>query len=345
MTIRPRPQGIAVELGILNGKRIVTGAALSAMTDPELDAIIDDVSVFARVTPADKVRVVLALQRRGEPVAMTGDGANDAPAIRLADVGIALGDRATPAARRAADLVVTDERIETIVDAIIEGRAMWASLREALAILLGGNLGEVVFTVGATALTGRAPLSARQLLVVNLLTDVAPALAIALRPPPASHPRGAPGGGARRVPRHAAWSAPSPSGPPAPRPGRAMAWGLASVTGRPRRASTVALVALVGSQLGQTLVVGGRDPLVLLAGFGSAAVLAAIVQTPGISQFFGCTPLGPVAWSIALGSSGMATVASVAGKLVYPWTSVTESSVDEPSVTESSVQRSSVTEG
>jgi cation-transporting P-type ATPase I len=117
----------------------------------------------ARVTPVDKVRIVAALQRRGQAVAMTGDGANDAPAIRLADVGIALGAHSTPAARRAADVVVTDERIETIVDAIIEGRAMWSSVREALAILLGGNLGEVVFIVAATAVTGRAPLSARQL--------------------------------------------------------------------------------------------------------------------------------------------------------------------------------------
>ena len=91
--------------------------------------------------------------------------------------------------------MVTDERIETIVEAIIEGRAMWASLRDALAILLGGNLGEVVFTVGATAVSGRAPLSARQLLTVNLLTDIAPALAIALRPPPDRHARSSLGGG------------------------------------------------------------------------------------------------------------------------------------------------------
>lgn len=310
-------QGVAAELGILNGKRVVTGAALSAMSDSELDGIIDDVSVFARVTPTDKVRVVVALQRRGEPVAMTGDGANDAPAIRLADVGIALGDHATPAARRAADLVVTDERVETIVDAIIEGRAMWASLREALAILLGGNVGEVAFTVAATAVTGRAPLSARQLLVVNLLTDVAPALAIALRPPPASTPESLLGEGpdaslGRSLERAIALRAASTA------LGAGMAWGMASLTGRPRRAGTVALVGLVGSQLGQTIVIGGRDPLVLLAGLGSAVVLTAIVQTPGVSQFFGCTPLGPVAWSIALVSSGAATAASVAGQHL-PW--------------------------
>lgn len=308
-------QSIAAELGILNGKRVVTGNELASMTDAQLDEAIDGVSVFARVTPADKVRVVRALQRLGEPVAMTGDGANDAPAIRLADVGIALGDHATPAARRAADVVVTDERIETIVDAIIEGRGMWVSLREALAILLGGNIGEVVFTVGATAVTGRAPLSARQLLVVNLFTDVAPALAIALRPPPASTPEALLAEGpeaslGRSLDRAIAIRAASTA------LGAGMAWGTARLTGRHRRASTVALVGLVGSQLGQTIVVGGRDPLVLAAGLGSAALLGAVVQTPGISQLFGCTPLGPVAWSIALGSSGLATVASVVGQHV-----------------------------
>ncbi len=305
-------EGIAAELGILNGRRVVTGAGLNAMTEPELDRIITEVSVFARVTPADKVRVVQALQRRGEPVAMTGDGANDAPAIRLADVGIALGDRATPAARRAADLVVTDERIETIVDAIIEGRAMWASLREALAILLGGNLGEVAFTVGATAITGRAPLSARQLLVVNLLTDVAPALAIALRPPPATTPEALLTEGPDASLGHSLEQAILVRAASTAL-GAWVAWGAARLTGREGRASTTALVALVGSQLGQTIVIGGRDPTVLLAGFGSAAVLAAIVQTPGVSQFFGCTPLGPVAWSIALGSSALATGVSTAG--------------------------------
>ncbi|MDQ6838065.1 MAG: HAD-IC family P-type ATPase [Actinomycetota bacterium] len=306
-------QGIAAELGILNGKRVVTGTELSAMTDTELGGIIDDISVFARVTPADKVRVVVALQRRGEPVAMTGDGANDAPAIRLADVGIALGDHATPAARRAADLVVTDERIETIVDAIIEGRAMWASLREALAILLGGNVGEVVFTVGATAITGRAPLSARQLLVVNLLTDVAPALAIALRPPRTSTPEalfreGPDASLGRSLESAIAVRAASTA------LGAGLAWGTASLTGRRRRASTIALVGLVGSQLGQTIVIGRGDPLVLLAGLGSAALLGTIVQTPGLSQFFGCTPMGPLAWSVAIGSSAVATAASVAGQ-------------------------------
>ncbi len=118
-------------------------AELDDITDDELDDVLDEVRVFARVTPTHKVRIVRAFQRAGEVVAMTGDGANDAPAIRLADVGIALGSRSTSAARDAADLVVMDDRIETIVDAIVEGRGMWGAVRDAVAVLVGGNLGEI----------------------------------------------------------------------------------------------------------------------------------------------------------------------------------------------------------
>jgi magnesium-transporting ATPase (P-type) len=292
----------------------VTGAELESLADHDLDRLLAGTSVFARVTPADKVRIVAAFQRSGCPVAMTGDGVNDAPAIRLADVGLAIGEKSTPAARAAADVVITDERVETIVDAIIEGRAMWRSVRDALGILVGGNLGEIVFTVGGSVLTGRSPLSTRQLLLVNLLTDVAPALAIALRPPhpPAMFEDLASEGPERSLGssleeaillRGAATAA-----------GAGLAWGLARVSGGPRRARTVALAALVGTQLGQTLAIGGRNPVVIAAGLGSTAALAAIVQTPGVSQFFGCTPLDPAGWAIAAGSAAVAT----SGALLVP---------------------------
>jgi cation-transporting ATPase I len=138
---------IADELGLLRGREVLTGPELDEMSDEQLDEALPRAGVVARATPAHKVRIVKALQRAGRVVGMTGDGANDAAAIRLADVGIALGERSTLAARDAADLIVVDERIETIVDAIAEGRAMWSSVRDAVAILTGGNLGEIGFSL------------------------------------------------------------------------------------------------------------------------------------------------------------------------------------------------------
>ncbi|MFI0776770.1 HAD-IC family P-type ATPase [Streptomyces sp. NPDC021212] len=287
--------------------KVCTGPDLDEMNDAELDELLPSVDVIARCSPHHKVRIVQAYQRLGRVVAMTGDGANDAPAIRLADIGIALGRRGTPAATAAADLVVSDDRLETIVSALMEGRAMWASVRAALAILIGGNLGEVTFSVLTSAIAGSTPLTARQIMLVNLLTDLAPALAIAVREPTG------------RTGERLLKEGPSRSlGTALNREmmlrgiitaaGAGVAWTGARLTGRKRRASTVALVALVGTQLAQTLATGGLDRHVLVAGIGSAAVLAGIIQTPGVSQFFDCTPLGPLAWGITLGSIAAATV-------------------------------------
>ncbi|MCF6522905.1 cation-translocating P-type ATPase [Streptomyces sp. JJ36] len=286
---------------------VSTGPELDELDDAELDALLPRVDVIARCSPRHKVRIVQAYQRLGRVVAMTGDGANDAPAIRLADVGIALGRRGTPAATAAADLVVGDDRLETIISALLEGRSMWASVRAALAILIGGNLGEVSFSVLASALTGAAPLNARQIMLVNLLTDLAPALAIAVREPNAEAgerllregPHQSLGAALtyEMLVRGATTAA-----------GAGLAWGLARLTGRQRRASTVALAAVVGTQLAQTLLAGGLNREVLVAGLGSAAVLAAIIQTPVVSPFFGCTPLGPVGWGMAFGGIASATL-------------------------------------
>jgi cation-transporting ATPase I len=307
-------EAIASELGILNGGRVLTGPDLERLGEAELDGAITDVTVFARVTPADKVRIVEAFQRVGRVVAMTGDGANDAPAIRLANAGVALGRRGTPAARAAADLVVTDDRIETIIDAIVEGRAMWARVRDALAILVGGNLGEVAFTLIGTAIAGRSPLNARQLLLVNLLTDMVPAMAIALQPPATTSPEtllheGPEASLGAALARQIALRAATTAG------GATAAWLVASGTGRPTRARTVGLVAVVGTQMGQTIVAGRRSPAVIVSALASAGLLVPIIQVPPISRFFGCTPLGPVGWATAVGSASAATGASI----VVPW--------------------------
>src|SRR5690606_22639735 len=181
-------QAIGTELGLTHPDAILTGGELDRLSEAELDQRLDAVSVFARVSPAQKARIVRGFQRIGRVVAMTGDGANDAPAIRLADVGIALGEHSTTAARAACDVLVSDERIETIVDAVLEGRALWKSVRDAVSVLVRGNLGEIGFTLIAGLLYGQSPLNARQLMLVNLLTDTLPALAIALRRPDTSDP-------------------------------------------------------------------------------------------------------------------------------------------------------------
>ena len=290
-------------------QRVVTATDLDRLDDGALAERLMATDVVARCTPAHKVRIIQALQQRGRTVAMTGDGANDAPAIRLADVGIALGQRGTPAARAAADLVVTDDRLETIIATLVEGRAMWSSVRHALSILVGGNLGEIAFSVLTAASTGRSALNGRQLLLVNLLTDLAPALAIAVRPPAddrADHllregPDSSLGATlTREIGLRAA----------ATTLGATAGWTLARWTGTRRRAGTVALASLIGTQLGQTVLAGGTSPTVLAATAASVGVLVLVVQTPGVSQFFGCTPLGPVGWTIATGSALGATFAN-----------------------------------
>lgn len=307
---------VASDLGIVDGRQVVSGPELDAMDDEDLDSVIGEVAVFARVTPADKVRIVAAFQRRGGVVAMTGDGSNDAQAIRMADVGVAFGSRSTPAAQHAADIVIARDDLGALVETMVEGRAMWASVRDALAILLGGNLGEIAFAAGAALLTGRAPLTSRQLLTVNLFTDLAPAMAIAVQPPRSGRVHLAREGPetslsgrlARDVALRAGWTAAGAYG----------GWMAAKTTGGAARARTVALVSLVGSQLGQTLVMGRRSPLVVGTSLVSTAALVAVVQTPGVSSFFGCRPLGPGGWAIALGSAGAATAASVVADAVIP---------------------------
>jgi cation-transporting ATPase I len=303
-------EAVAREVGLLGSGGVLSGAELGELREDQLDRRIRGVSVFARVTPGQKMRIVRALQRAGRVVAMVGDGANDAAAIRLANVGIAVGEQSTTAARAAADIVLTDARLETLVDAVLEGRAMWASVRDAVSILVGGNLGEIGFTLGAGLIAGRPPLNARQLLLVNLLTDVAPAMAIALRPPARQRElslaeEGPDASLGQLLNREIAFRAAITA------LGASAAWGVARFTGTSARASTVSLVALVGTQLGQTLVSGALSRPVIVTGVASAAVLAAIIQTPLLSHAFGCRPLGPLGWVTALGASAAATTAGV----------------------------------
>lgn len=172
---------IAEELGILEqGDRAITGAELDGMTDQELDKEVVNISVYARVSPENKIRIVKAWQRNGHVVSMTGDGVNDAPALKAADIGCAMGITGTDVAKGAADMTLTDDNFATIVDAVKEGRGIYANIKKVIGFLLGTNIGEVITVFAAMLLWHKSPLMSMQLLWINLVTDSLPAIALGM---------------------------------------------------------------------------------------------------------------------------------------------------------------------
>lgn len=172
---------IAKELGIMQmDDRAITGAELDAMTDTELDNQVERISVYARVSPENKIRIVKAWQRKGQVVSMTGDGVNDAPALKAADIGCAMGITGTDVAKGAADMTLTDDNFATIVDAVKEGRGIYANIKKVVGFLLGTNIGEVIAVFVAMLLWHKSPLLSMQLLWINLVTDSLPAIALGM---------------------------------------------------------------------------------------------------------------------------------------------------------------------
>ena len=207
---------IALELGVSDDARAVTGAELERMSDEELDRTVASVSVYARVNPEHKLRIVKALQRIGAIVAMTGDGVNDAPALKTADIGVAMGITGTDVSKEAADIVLADDNFATIVAAVEEGRAVFANIRKFLLYLLSSNIGEVLtmflgvvlaVPLGLPAERGVIvlPLLATQILWINLVTDGTPALALGIDPTDAARMRRPPRPRGERVVTSRMW--------------------------------------------------------------------------------------------------------------------------------------------
>ncbi|WP_406418146.1 HAD-IC family P-type ATPase [Streptomyces sp. NBC_01614] len=327
-------RAIAAELGWPEDTGVVTGDELASADREERARMLRDMGVVARVAPEQKLQVVEALRDAGRVVGMVGDGANDAAAIRAADIGVGIDARGSAAARNAADLVLTTADLTVLIEAVAEGRALWHSVADAIAILIGGNAGEVGFGLLGTLLSGAAPLSTRQMLLVNLFTDLFPAMAVAVTP---KEPEGADAESATEDADAEQQGAASEAAPAGTEPlgtsllgaplirkirhraltttlGATSAWLIGRFTpGTARRSTTMALCAVVGTQLAQTLADRRGSTLVRVTALGSAAALAVLVEIPGLSRLFGCTPLGPVAWagvaaSIALAVFGQRTL-------------------------------------
>ncbi len=172
---------IAKELGVLTeSDSAITGTQLDSMDDSELEASVENIAVYARVSPENKIRIVKAWQKKGRVVSMTGDGVNDAPALKAADIGCAMGITGTDVAKGAADMTLTDDNFATIVEAVREGRGIYANIRKVVGFLLGTNIGEVIAVFFAMLLWHKTPLLSMQLLWINLVTDSLPAIALGM---------------------------------------------------------------------------------------------------------------------------------------------------------------------
>ncbi len=176
-------KAIAKQIGILRpGDQVVTGAALSQLSDQELAQQIENISVYARVSPEDKIRIIMAWQKQGATVAMTGDGVNDAPALKAADVGIAMGITGTEVSKNASDMILTDDNFETIVAAVATGRSVYQNILKAVEFLIGVNFAQIFLMIFAVGIGWGAPLIAEQLLLINVLADGIPGFYLSREP-------------------------------------------------------------------------------------------------------------------------------------------------------------------
>ena len=175
---------IAKQIGIMRGGDMaVTGMELDAMTDEELDKVLEHISVYARVSPENKIRIVEAWQRKGSIVSMTGDGVNDAPALKKADIGVAMGITGTEVSKDAASMILQDDNFATIIKAVANGRNVYRNISNSILFLLSGNMAAILTVLFTSIMALPVPFAPVHLLFINLLTDSLPAIAIGMEPP------------------------------------------------------------------------------------------------------------------------------------------------------------------
>lgn len=303
---------IARELGILHeGEKSISGQDLAALSDAELEQNIGKYRVYARVTPADKIRIVKAWQKQGDVVAMTGDGINDAPALKAADIGCAMGITGTDVAKGAADITLMDDNFSTIVTAAKEGRGIYDNIRKSISFLLSCNLGEILTVFLSILLWRETPLLPIQLLLINLVTDSLPALALGVEPPEADIMRRRPRGRSESlfaggVGINAVWQ----GGMIAILTLLAYFMG-AHVWSNISLGETMAFAVLALSQLVHAFNVRSTHSLfkvgfltnkaMIGAFFSSLALLLGVMLIPGVQGVFALVPMGGKAWGWVLG--------------------------------------------
>ena len=322
---------IAKQLNIYRpGDKAIDGAGLDFLPQETLEEEIEAFSVYARVTPEHKMRIVQAWQRRGHVVAMTGDGVNDAPALKAADIGCAMGKTGTDVAKGAADMILTDDNFATVVAAVEQGRGIYANIRKAIHYLLSCNIGEILTIFLATLLpVSQAPLSPVQLLWLNLVTDSLPALALGMEPVEKTAMTQPPRGKeeplfSRAFSRRLAWQGALVGGI------TLLAYGLGfHLTGTFAVANTMAFATLTFSQLFHAFDVRSETtPLFRLgvlsnkamnkAFLAGAALQAAVLLAPPLQGAFSVVPLALEQWGMVLALALTPRVVCEAAKLLRP---------------------------
>lgn len=311
---------IAREIGILEeGGRAVTGAELAAMSEEELRGSIRDISVYARVSPEDKIRIVQAWQSHGEVITMTGDGVNDAPALKAADVGAAMGITGTDVSKNASDIVITDDNFATIVDAVREGRTAYDNIRKTVHFLLSVNFAEILVMLIGVLLGWGAPITSVQLLFINVVSDGIPGFFISREKAEKDLMERKP------LPKNASLFAAGLGGQIAVKSAAFILLTLAAffigrfvtvtaaTTASYATGITMAFLVLSWASVLNIFNVRSKDsifksgltanPWLTISAFASIAISALVTLVPPLQSLFGLSPISPLHWLIAIGLS------------------------------------------